>query len=126
MSSATSSDFEERYGYLSGGHVRDKDAVNAVMLACAAAAWYAAQGMSLLDAVTRCTRSSASTATRSRAIRLRARAACTRCKASWPNCAPTRPRHCRRQGGRVTDYEHDDTGLPKADVLEYRLKTAPS
>ena len=35
--------FEESYGYLSGGHVRDKDAVNAVMLACEAAAWYAAR-----------------------------------------------------------------------------------
>src|SRR5699024_6598882 len=43
--------FEESYGYLSGAHVRDKDAVNAVMLACEAAAYYAKQGMSLLDAV---------------------------------------------------------------------------
>ena len=36
--------FEESYGYLSGGHVRDKDGVNAVMLACEAAAYYAARG----------------------------------------------------------------------------------
>lgn len=43
--------FEESYGYLSGAHVRDKDAVNAVMLACECAAWYASQGMTLLDAV---------------------------------------------------------------------------
>ena len=43
--------FEESYGYLSGAHVRDKDAVNAVMLACECAAWYAAQGMTLLDAI---------------------------------------------------------------------------
>ncbi|MBD5084192.1 MAG: phospho-sugar mutase [Clostridiales bacterium] len=43
--------FEESYGYLSGAHVRDKDAVNAVMLACECAAWYAGQGMTLLDAV---------------------------------------------------------------------------
>ena len=43
--------FEESYGYLSGSHVRDKDAVNAVMLACECAAWYAAQGKSLLDAM---------------------------------------------------------------------------
>ena len=43
--------FEESYGYLSGAHVRDKDAVNAVMLACEAAAYYAGKGMSLLDAV---------------------------------------------------------------------------
>ena len=43
--------FEESYGYLSGAHVRDKDAVNAVMLACECAAWYAKQGMTLLDAM---------------------------------------------------------------------------
>jgi len=43
--------FEESYGYLSGAHVRDKDGVNAVMLACECAAWYAAQGKSLLDAI---------------------------------------------------------------------------
>ncbi|MBQ6509260.1 MAG: phospho-sugar mutase [Flexilinea sp.] len=43
--------FEESYGYLSGPHVRDKDAVNAVMLAVECAAWYAGQGMSLLDAI---------------------------------------------------------------------------
>ena len=29
--------FEESYGYLSGPHVRDKDAVNAVLLICEAA-----------------------------------------------------------------------------------------
>lgn len=43
--------FEESYGYLSGSHVRDKDAVNAVMLACECAAWYAGQGMTLLDGI---------------------------------------------------------------------------
>lgn len=43
--------FEESYGYLSGAHVRDKDGVNAVMLACECAAWYAGQGKSLLDAI---------------------------------------------------------------------------
>ena len=41
--------FEESYGYLSGTHVRDKDAVNATMLVCEAAAWYRQRGMSLLD-----------------------------------------------------------------------------
>lgn len=41
--------FEESYGYLSGSHVRDKDAVNAVLLICEAAACYAQQGKTLLD-----------------------------------------------------------------------------
>ena len=43
--------FEESYGDLSGAHVRDKDAVNAVLLVCEAAAWYARQGKTLLDAI---------------------------------------------------------------------------
>lgn len=43
--------FEESYGYLSGSHVRDKDAVNAVLLICEAAAYYAKKGMTLLDAI---------------------------------------------------------------------------
>ena len=34
--------FEESYGYLSGTHVRDKDAVNASMLCCEMTAWYRA------------------------------------------------------------------------------------
>ncbi len=43
--------FEESYGYLSGGHVRDKDAVNASMLACEMTAWYRARGMTLAQAL---------------------------------------------------------------------------
>ncbi len=42
--------FEESYGYLSGGYVRDKDAVNASMLICEMAAFYRTKGISLLDA----------------------------------------------------------------------------
>ncbi len=41
--------FEESYGYLSGGFVRDKDAVNASMLICEMFVWYKSQGKSLVD-----------------------------------------------------------------------------
>lgn len=41
--------FEESYGYLSGTHVRDKDAVVASMLICEMAAYYKAQGKTLFD-----------------------------------------------------------------------------
>lgn len=41
--------FEESYGYLSGGYVRDKDAVDASMLICEMASYYKLQGLSLLD-----------------------------------------------------------------------------
>ena len=41
--------FEESYGYLSGGFVRDKDAVNSSMLICEMFVWYKSQGKSLVD-----------------------------------------------------------------------------
>lgn len=44
--------FEESYGYLAGSYVRDKDAVNAAMLICEAAAYYKDQGKTLLDRLT--------------------------------------------------------------------------
>ena len=43
--------FEESYGYLSGTHVRDKDAVNASMLICQMAQYYRAKGMNLAEAM---------------------------------------------------------------------------
>lgn len=41
--------FEESYGYLSGSYVRDKDAVDAAFLICEMFAYYASQGLSLID-----------------------------------------------------------------------------
>jgi phosphoglucomutase len=41
--------FEESYGYLPGGYVRDKDAVVASLLICEMTAFYHRQGKSLLD-----------------------------------------------------------------------------
>ncbi len=43
--------FEESYGYLSGGYVRDKDAVDASMLICQMAWYYKQKGMTLADAM---------------------------------------------------------------------------
>ena len=43
--------FEESYGYLSGGYVRDKDGVDASVLICEMAAWYKGQGKTLGDAL---------------------------------------------------------------------------
>lgn len=41
--------FEESYGYLAGSYVRDKDAVVASMLICEMAAFYHAQGKSMIE-----------------------------------------------------------------------------
>lgn len=115
--------FEESYGYLSGGHVRDKDGVNAVMLACEAAAYYAAQGMSLLDAINALyaqygwyrndlqsfTFEGESGMHTMQGIMARLRSS-----------APAEIAGYKVTG--VTDYAADGTGLPRADVLEYRLE----
>lgn len=42
--------FEESYGYLAGGYVRDKDAVVASMLICEMAAYYRTKGVTLIEA----------------------------------------------------------------------------
>ncbi len=114
--------FEESYGYLSGTHVRDKDAVNAVMLACEAAAYYAAQGMSLLDAVNALyaefgfyrnkllsfTFEGESGMKTMAGIMERLRAGTPAAVAGY-------------EVSGVTDYESEGTGLPKANVLELRF-----
>lgn len=41
--------FEESYGYLTGSYVRDKDAVNASFLICEMFAYYKTRGISLVD-----------------------------------------------------------------------------
>ncbi len=41
--------FEESYGYLSGGYVRDKDGVDAALLICEMFAYYKGKGLSLLQ-----------------------------------------------------------------------------
>ena len=43
--------YEESYGYMFGDYVRDKDAVTASLMLTEMAAWYAAQGMTLADAL---------------------------------------------------------------------------
>ena len=43
--------YEESYGYMLGDYVRDKDAVTASLLITEMAGWYAAQGMTLYDAL---------------------------------------------------------------------------
>lgn len=41
--------FEESYGYLTGSYVRDKDAVDGAFMICEMFAYYATQGISLVD-----------------------------------------------------------------------------
>ena len=115
--------FEESYGYLSGGHVRDKDAVNAVMLACEAAAWYAAQGMSLLDAVNALYKEFGFYRNALKSYTFEGESGMHTMQGIMAKLRAEVPFVIAGYGvDKVVDYQNDDTGLPKADVLEYRLE----
>ena len=114
--------FEESYGYLSGGHVRDKDGVNAVMLACEAAAWYAARGMSLLDAVNALYKEYGFYRNDLKSYTFEGESGMRTMQGIMAKLRQDPPAAIAGYAvQRATDYRNDVTGLPKADVLEYRL-----
>lgn len=117
--------FEESYGYLSGAHVRDKDAVNAVMLACECAAWYAGQGMTLLDAMNALYEKFGfyRNGLLSKAFEGQdGMAAMDALMKSLRTAPPAEIGGWKVTG--MTDYLGSDTGLIPSDVLEFRLEEA--
>ena len=117
--------FEESYGYLSGAHVRDKDAVNAVMLACECAAWYAGQGMTLLDAMNALYEKFGfyRNGLLSRAFEGQDGMAAMDALMKSLRAAPPAEIGGWKVNG-MTDYLSGDTGLIPSDVLEFRLEDA--
>ncbi len=117
--------FEESYGYLSGAHVRDKDAVNAVMLACECAAWYAGQGMTLLDAMNALYEKFGfyRNGLLSKAFEGQdGMAAMDGLMKSLRTAPPAEIAGWKVAG--MVDYLNDNTGLIPSDVLEFRLEEA--
>ena len=114
--------FEESYGYLSGAHVRDKDAVNAVMLACECAAWYRKQGMTLLDGINALYKQFGfyHSGLLSKAFEGQDGMKAMEALMASLRTAPPKEIAGRKVIG-VTDYLSGDTGLIRSDVLEFRL-----
>lgn len=117
--------FEESYGYLSGTHVRDKDAVNASMLCCEMTAWYKTQGMTLAQAM--------DTMYRKHGF-FRNDLACftfegadgMKKMASIMNALRVQPPKMlhRESVIAVADYLKGINGLPRSNVLEFQTKYA--
>jgi len=114
--------FEESYGYLSGAHVRDKDAVNAVMLACECAAWYAGQGMTLLDAINALYEKFGFYRSSLISVAFEGQNGMKAMEGLMASLRTNRPKEVAGQcvTGAV-DYLSSGTGLIPADVLEFRL-----
>ena len=115
--------FEESYGYLSGSHVRDKDGVNAVLLVCEAADWYRRRGMTLSDAMDALYREFGYYACAQKSVCFSGAPAMQEMAARMARMREDLPKTIAgfRVAG-VTDYLTQQTGLPRADVLEFRLE----
>ena len=115
--------FEESYGYLSGTHVRDKDAVNAVMLACECAAWYRAKGMTLLDGINALYEQYGHYQNKLLTKQIEGQNGMTAMKTLTASLRIAPPKQI---AGRdvicVTDYLTGSTGLIPSDVLEFRME----
>ena len=115
--------FEESYGYLSGTDVRDKDAVNAALLLCDMAADLKAQGKTLLSRLDELRTEFGFFAQRLLSFEYEGENGALRMAeimSSLRQPLSAFADECLRSASR-TDYLHDETGLPKSDVLEFHL-----
>ena len=114
--------FEESYGYLSGAHVRDKDAVNATLLVCEAAAWYARQGKTLLDAIEALYKEFGYYRNALCSFTFEGERGMHTMQKLMQNLRTDAPTALAGYAVEsCVDYDTAGTGLPRANVLEYRL-----
>jgi len=115
--------FEESYGYLSSGHVRDKDAVNAVLLATEAAAYYREKGLTLLDAINALYEEHGYYKNDLMSFTFEGEKGMNFMKAKMTSLRENPPKTLAgRKITKVVDYTSPSTGLPKANVLEFQLE----
>lgn len=117
--------FEESYGYLSGGHVRDKDAVNASMLACEMTAWYKKQGMTLAEAVDALYEKFGFYRNDIASFAFEGAAGMQKMASIMDNLRANPPKTLDGKAvTKVVDYNLGVNGLPKSNVLEYQTECA--
>lgn len=114
--------FEESYGYLSGGFVRDKDAVNASLLICEMFAYYKAQGKSLLDVLAQLYEQYGFYESRLLNFTFEGTAGLTQMQERMRVLRENPPRALAGIAvERTVDYEAGGTGLPPSNVIRFYL-----
>ena len=113
--------FEESYGYLSGTYVRDKDAVNAAFLICEMYAWYHARGVSLTEALGDIYRQYGYALNTLHSYTFEGSAGFERMQAIMASLRQAKGRFGGLEAAETLDYAEGLDGLPKSDVLKYRL-----
>jgi len=115
--------FEESYGYLTGGYIRDKDAVIATVLACELAAYYKSQGKSLFSALEDMFKEYGYFAEKTVSVTMPGVDGMQKREKVTRDLRANPP---KKLGDRdvieALDFKNEGTmGLPKADVLLYKL-----
>ena len=114
--------FEESYGYLSGSFVRDKDAVNASLLICEMFVWYKAQGKTLADALEALYAQYGFFESKLLSFAFEGSAGFAHMTELLDSLRVSPPETLA--GSRVQqmiDYDRDETGLPRSNVLRFVL-----
>ena len=115
--------FEESYGYLSGDHVRDKDAVNASMLICQMAQFYKLQGKNLADAMSDLYEKYGYYHNKSVALAYPGADGAAKMAGIMARLRENPPAEIAgSKVEAVVDYETGVNGLPKANVIEFDLE----
>ena len=117
--------FEESYGYLSGGHVRDKDAVNASMLCCEMTAWYKSRGMTLAQAMDALYEKYGFYRNDLASFTFEGAEGMRKMAVIMENLRANPPKTLDGKGvKKVVDYQVGVDGLPKSNVLEFQTDCA--
>ncbi|MFD0696806.1 phospho-sugar mutase [Paenibacillus sp. GCM10027628] len=114
--------YEESYGYLAGDYARDKDAVIAAMLICEAAAYYKKQGKTLYDVLQELYESFGYFLEKLESKTLKGKDGVEqigRIMEAWRTNPPTEINGISVTG--VEDYEQGIHGLPRENVLKFKL-----
>lgn len=115
--------FEESIGYNYKDFVRDKDAVNSAMMITEMAAYYKSQGKSLLDVIDELFNEYGYYSNEVVSIVLEGLDGQERISRIMTQVRNNPIKEvCGYQVKNIIDYQNDDTGLPKSNVLKYYLE----
>ncbi len=116
--------FEESYGYLSGDHVRDKDAVNASMLICQMAQYYKLKGMNLVQAMRALYEELGYYLNKTISLSYPGADGSAKMAGIMAGLRAEAPTELAGTAvDKVVDYGEGVNGLPKANVIEFDLAT---
>ena len=115
--------FEESYGYLSGDHVRDKDAVNASLLICQMAQDYKLRGMNLAQGMRALYEKHGWWLNRTASVSFPGAAGAETMRGIMVKLREQAPSELAgRAVEAVVDYEGGVNGLPSANVVEFDVE----